>query len=733
MKPETINYRTLRPERDGLFCERIFGPTKDWECYCGKYKRVRYKGIVCDKCGVEVAPSHVRRERMGHIELASPVSHIWYVKGVPSRLGLLLNVSPRNLERILYFAQYIITDINEGNRTRVLQRLEREAAAQIGKIEEEANKRIDEIKGRQAESVRQITERRQSTDTDTDSRIAQETDELINEAKQIQEYLEANIGREVNRPIVLASINRVVIPDGDIITKDALQHLNTLLQDRLNDIESQTRQDRDNMALVASAEEEHVAYEVEQEVDRIRAEVEEQVAGIRDQFDDQISELKNIEERQLVTESRYYELKERWGNVFEAGMGAEAVRNIVSKVDLDTMADELRAEIRQTKSKQRRKKAAKRLRVCESFRKSGNRPEWMILEVLPVIPPDLRPMVQLDGGRFATSDLNDLYRRVINRNNRLKRLLELGAPDVIVRNEKRMLQEAVDSLIDNGRRGRAVSRSGKRKLKSLSDMLKGKQGRFRRNLLGKRVDYSGRSVIVIGPDLKLHQCGLPKRMALELFKPFVMRRLVEYNYAHNIKSAKRLVDRLSPEVWDVLEEVIKERPVLLNRAPTLHRLGIQAFEVVLIEGSAIQIHPLSCAAFNADFDGDQMAVHVPLSDPAVKEARELMLSSHNLLLPANGEPVVGASKDMVLGCHYMTVEKPGAHGEGKIFGNIEEVFLAYDLGVADLRARIKLLWQPTKRHKAKILETTVGRAIFNTVLPAGVAVQEPADGQRRAA
>ena len=724
LKPETINYRTLRPERDGLFCERIFGPTKDWECYCGKYKRVRYKGIVCDKCGVEVAPSHVRRERMGHIELASPVSHIWYVKGVPSRLGLLLNVSPRNLERILYFAQYIITEINEGQRTRHLQRLEKDAGAEIAHVEEEANKKINALKGTLAENVKQLENQNESTHSASDSETTVVIDALMNEAKRIQEMLEANIGEKASRAVELkadlsgAAGSVTVVSEGEIITKDSLVRLNTLLQDRLSDIQVESRQSRDSSALVASAEKDRLEYEVEQEVDQIRGALEQEIARIREEADGKIGELKSIEERQLLTESHYYELKEKWGNVFEAGMGAEAVRDLVAKIDLDAMAKELRAEIRQTRSKQRRKKAAKRLRVVEAFRKSGNRPEWMVLEVLPVIPPDLRPMVQLDGGRFATSDLNDLYRRVINRNNRLKRLLELGAPDVIVRNEKRMLQEAVDSLIDNGRRGRAVSRSGKRKLKSLSDMLKGKQGRFRRNLLGKRVDYSGRSVIVIGPDLKLHQCGLPKRMALELFKPFVMRRLVEYNYAHNIKSAKRLVDRLSPEVWDVLEETVKERPVLLNRAPTLHRLGIQAFEVVLIEGSAIQIHPLSCSAFNADFDGDQMAVHVPLSDAAVKEARELMLSSHNLLLPANGEPVVGPSKDMVMGCHYMTVEKPGAKGEGKIFANTEEVALAYDLGVVDLRARIKMMWAPTKRHKPKLLETTVGRVLFNNVLPA---------------
>ena len=715
LKPETINYRTLRPERDGLFCERIFGPTKDWECYCGKYKRVRYKGIVCDKCGVEVAPSHVRRERMGHIELASPVSHIWYVKGVPSRLGLLLNVSPRNLERILYFAQYIVTDVNETNRTRVVQRLEKEAATKIAELQEEANQRIGLLKATLEDEIHQREVRRETVADESDSRVSVLTDQLMNEAKEIQDYLESHMGDKAGRKIVLAG--EPVVEKGEEITREAESKFKEIVESRLLDIQSDTQEERDSVALVVSAEVEQLRYASEQEVDKIRMELEEKIAQIQDKTDDELAELKRIEERELLSESRFYELKERWGSVFDADMGAEAVRDLVAKIDLDEMAKELRAEIRQTRSKQRRKKAAKRLRVVEAFRKSGNRPEWMILEVLPVIPPDLRPMVQLDGGRFATSDLNDLYRRVINRNNRLKRLLDLGAPDVIVRNEKRMLQEAVDSLIDNGRRGRAVSRSGKRKLKSLSDMLKGKQGRFRRNLLGKRVDYSGRSVIVIGPDLKLHQCGLPKRMALELFKPFVMRRLVEYNYAHNIKSAKRLVDRLSPEVWDVLEEVTKERPVLLNRAPTLHRLGIQAFEVVLIEGSAIQLHPLSCAAFNADFDGDQMAVHVPLSDMAVGEARDLMLSSHNLLLPANGEPVVGASKDMVLGCHYMTSEKPGAKGEGKFFSSTDEAMLAYDLGNVDLRATVHILYHNTEDGEPELLETTVGRMIFNTILP----------------
>ena len=531
-KPETINYRTLKPEREGLFCERIFGPTRDWECHCGKYKRVRYKGIVCDRCGVEVTRSKVRRERMGHIELAAPVSHIWYFKGIPSRMGLLLDMSPRALEKVLYYASYIVTD------------------------------------------------------------------------------------------------------PGDT----------PLMQ------------------------------------------------------------------KQLLTESEYREAREKYGSGFKAGMGAEAIKKLLEAIDLDELSKELRQELKQVTG-QRKVRAIRRLEVVESFRKSGNRPEWMILDVIPVIPPELRPMVQLDGGRFATSDLNDLYRRVINRNNRLKRLLDLGAPDIIVRNEKRMLQEAVDALIDNGRRGRPVTGPGNRPLKSLSDMLKGKQGRFRQNLLGKRVDYSGRSVIVVGPRLKFHQCGLPKEMALELFKPFVMKKLVKDGLAHNIKSAKRMVERVKPEVWDVLEEVIKEHPVLLNRAPTLHRLGIQAFEPVLVEGRAIQIHPLVCTAYNADFDGDQMAVHVPLSAEAQAEARVLMLSAHNILNPKDGSPVVTPTQDMVLGIYYLTIEKPGARGEGKVFSSVNEAVMAYNEGAVELQALVEI------RIDGQRLKTTVGRAIFNEKIP----------------
>ena len=553
-KPETINYRTLKPERDGLFCERIFGPTKDWECHCGKYKRVRYKGMICDRCGVEVTRAKVRRERMGHIELAAPVSHIWYFKGIPSRMGLLLDMSPRALEKILYFVSYVVLDSG-------------------------------------------------------------------------------------NTPLM---------------------------------------------------------------------------------------------KRQLLSENEYREARDEYGDGFRAGMGAEAVKDLLTEINLEKLARELRGELNDI-SGQRKIRAIRRLEVAEAFLNSGNRPEWMILDVVPVIPPEVRPMVQLDGGRFATSDLNDLYRRVINRNNRLKRLLDLGAPDIIVRNEKRMLQEAVDALIDNGRRGRPVTGPGNRPLKSLSDMLKGKQGRFRQNLLGKRVDYSGRSVIVVGPELKMHQCGLPKEMALELFKPFVMKRLVKDGMAHNIKSAKRMVERVRPEVWDVLEDVIKDHPVLLNRAPTLHRLGIQAFEPILVEGRALKLHPLVCTAYNADFDGDQMAVHVPLSAEAQAEARLLMISSYNILNPKDGHPVAVPTQDMVLGSYYLTAIKDGAKGEGKFFYSYDEAYMAYENGDVDLHAEIEVIkpesWDYMMIEKQQKdfekkengmycrVKTTVGRLKFNYNIP----------------
>ncbi len=691
-KPETINYRTLRPERDGLFCERIFGPTKDWECACGKYKRVRYKGIVCDKCGVEVAPSRVRRERMGHIELATPVSHIWYVKGVPSRLGLLLNISPRYLERVLYFAQYIITDVNEDARGRAIQRHERELEMRLTRMENEINAAIEELEKKLEEQLAALDAEEQAEIDKLNERINQLSTEAITQAQKLQLWLHTHVGEKAGEEQRLSWVETPVVAANETITPEHEERVNDFVQERLNQLQVESDEEKADIHMLISAKRDHIRAEIEAEIQALREGLEERKERLKQDMERDLEELKNLQEQQLLTESRYRDLSSRWGNVFSAAMGAEAIRDVVAKLDLDKLAKELRREIRTTRSKQRRKKAAKRLRVVENFRKSGNRPEWMILSALPVIPPDLRPMVQLDGGRFATSDLNDLYRRVINRNNRLKRLLELGAPDVIVRNEKRMLQEAVDSLIDNGRRGRAVSRSGKRKLKSLSDMLKGKQGRFRRNLLGKRVDYSGRSVIVVGADLKLHQCGLPKKMALELFKPFVMRRLVEYNYAHNIKSAKRMVDRSSHEVWDVLEEICHERPVLLNRAPTLHRLGIQAFEVLLVEGSAIHLHPLVCAAFNADFDGDQMAVHVPLSKQAVEEARTLMLSSQNLLKPSSGEPIVGPSKDMVMGVYYLTIdEDPDKPDEElPIFADMEEAEFVYGVGQIGLRQPIRI-------------------------------------------
>ena len=540
-KPETINYRTLKPERDGLFCEKIFGPNKDWECHCGKYKKIRYKGVVCDRCGVEVTKATVRRERMGHIELAAPVSHIWYFKGIPSRMGLILDLSPRVLEKVLYFASYIVLDAGESN----------------------------------------------------------------------------------------------------------------------------------------------------------------------------------LEYKQVLSEKEYQDARETWGNKFRVGMGAEAIKELLQAIDLEGEAVELKTELKDS-SGQKRARIIKRLEVVEAFRGSGNKPEWMVMDTIPVIPPDLRPMVQLDGGRFATSDLNDLYRRIINRNNRLKRLLELGAPDIIVRNEKRMLQEAVDALIDNGRRGRPVTGPGNRALKSLSDMLKGKSGRFRQNLLGKRVDYSGRSVIVVGPELKIYQCGLPKEMAIELFKPFVMKELVAKGISQNIKNAKKLVERLDNQVWDVLEEVIREHPVMLNRAPTLHRLGIQAFEPILVEGKAIKLHPLVCTAFNADFDGDQMAVHLPLSVEAQAECRFLLLSPNNLLKPSDGGPVAVPSQDMVLGIYYLTQERPGAKGEGKVFKNVNEAILAYENQVITLHSRIKVRVTKQTADGEMIsgnVESTLGRFLFNEILP----------------
>jgi DNA-directed RNA polymerase subunit beta' len=617
-KPETINYRTLKPEKDGLFDEKIFGPTRDWECYCGKYKRVRFKGIICERCGVEVTRAKVRRERMGHIELAAPVTHIWYFKGVPSRLGYLLDLAPKDLEKVIYFAAYMITEVDAEAREEDMPQLEKKLANDRKKIE---------------------TKR----DVDLDARTKK---------------LEADIA--------------------ELESEDAK-----------SDVKRKVRES------------------AERELKAIRERSERELTRLEDVW----SRFKNLKVQDLEgDENLYREMRDRYGMYFKGDMGAAAIKRRLETFDLETEHVML-TDLSENGKGAKKTRAIKRLKVVNAFMTTTNHPASMVLDCVPVIPPDLRPMVQLDGGRFATSDLNDLYRRVINRNNRLKRLADLGAPEIIVNNEKRMLQEAVDALFDNGRRGRPVTGPGNRALKSLSDMLKGKQGRFRQNLLGKRVDYSGRSVIVVGPQLKLHQCGLPKQMALELFKPFVMKRLVDLNHAQNIKSAKRMVERARPVVWDVLEEVIAEHPVLLNRAPTLHRLGIQAFEPQLVEGKAIQIHPLVCTAFNADFDGDQMAVHLPLSAEAQAEARILMLSSNNILSPANGRPITSPTQDMVLGLYYMTMERENELGEGRAFGSVSEAIMAHDQHSVSLQAKVKV------RVKGETLETTIGRALFNEALP----------------
>ena len=636
-KPETINYRTLRPEKDGLFDERIFGPSKDWECYCGKYKRIRFKGIICERCGVEVTRARVRRDRMGHIELASPIAHVWFVKGVPSRMGYLLDISPKDLDRVLYFASSIVTWVDREERANDIDMLRERVEEEIRQLEEE---RDEEITATQA-----LRTKRESVIKGESS-----PDELTEEYAEVEE--------------------------GD--------HEATI---------------------------QRVYKEAEESIEDIRTSMQEQIELVRRSWE----EFQTLEPRQIVDDEELFrEMKDRFGDeygygvYFRGGMGAEAVRDLIDQVNLEDEAADLRDMVGNSKG-QKRQKAIKRLKVVDAFRTSNNNPSWMIMESIPVLPPDLRPMVQLDGGRFATSDLNDLYRRVINRNNRLRRLLDLGAPDVIVNNEKRMLQEAVDALFDNGRRGRAVTGAGNRALKSLSDMLKGKQGRFRQNLLGKRVDYSGRSVIVVGPGLQMHQCGLPRLMAVELFKPFVMKVLVDRALAPNIRSAKQMVERLRPEVWDVLEDVIKEHPVLLNRAPTLHRLGIQAFEPVLVEGKAVQVHPLVCAAFNADFDGDQMAVHVPLSPEAQAEARILMLSTQNILLPANGFPIAVPSQDMVLGLYYITYAGEDFEDqEVKAFiSSYDEAEAAYKEGTLKIHDKV------ITRRGGERMETTLGRIIFN--------------------
>lgn len=726
LKPETINYRRLRPEKDGLFCEAIFGPTKDYQCYCGKYKNPRYKGIVCDKCGVEVTRSSVRRERMGHIELASPVAHIWYTRRVPSYLGLLLDISRRNLDRVLYFAQYIVTYVDEEARQKVLKRMEDELTVSERQKAAELNKRILEVKQARDRRIAELNQQRAEMEARRDEQIAARLEPVIQEGQSLERTLQEKVGTVVRTPVVFASANVEIAAAGETITPQHIGRVQRVVKEHLEELENEFREQFQRELEQIKMQIEEIRAQAEMEMEALRNELEDQSVAAQSSSARQRDELQELRPFTFLTESRYRELKSRWGQVFRADMGAEAFYDILRRLDLDKLAEDLWHEVRTSKSKQKRKKATTRLKVVEAFRRSGNRPEWMILQVLPVIPPDLRPMVQLDGGRFATSDLNDLYRRVINRNNRLKRLLELGAPDVIVRNEKRMLQEAVDSLIDNSQRGKALSRRGRRELKSLSDMLKGKKGRFRRNLLGKRVDYSGRSVIVVGPTLKLYQCGLPKTMALELFRPFVIARLVAHNYAANVKGARRLIERNRPEVWEVLEEVIKERPVLLNRAPTLHRLGIQAFEPVLIEGSAIQLHPLVTTAFNADFDGDQMAVHVPLSEKAVWEARNLMLSSKNLLKPADGEPIISPSKDMVLGVYYLTMQDNKTHrGDGRVFADIDEVELAYHLDQVEVHTNIRLrvkTWYDDQGNRLSsprqaLIETTVGRALFNRILP----------------
>ena len=703
-------------------------PTKDFECYCGKYKRVRYKGIVCDKCGVEVTRSKVRRERMGHVELASPVAHIWFVKGTPSRIGLLLDVSPRSLERVLYFAQFIVISVNEELRRTALEELRQEMDRAGGAQEADHAQRITAIEEATTEAVAKLEAGRAERLVAAEASIEKEIEALNKKVSSLEEALTKTGDKAASKKLALDD-EFVLAPKGEKLQDTAPAELQAEVERRLAAIEARRQEKRAAAEAEIEAEITRAREAAFAEMEPLRKQSAEERDNVQEQYKRRISELEDLKDPirddqcSLLPEASAREINSNHPGLIQVGMGAEAFLDILGRVDLDKLGLKMSEEI-QNFSGQRRKKATKRLRVVDGLRKSGNKPEWMVLTILPVLPPDLRPMVQLDGGRFATSDLNDLYRRVINRNNRLKRLLELGAPQIIIRNEKRMLQEAVDSLIDNGRRGRAVSTAGNHKLKSLSDMLKGKQGRFRQNLLGKRVDYSGRSVIVVGPNLKLNQCGIPKKMALELFKPFVMYGLVARGLAHNIKSAKRIVERAHPEVWDILDEIIKQRPVLLNRAPTLHRLGIQAFEPVLIDGSAIQIHPLVCTAFNADFDGDQMAVHVPLSRAAVAEARQVMLSSQNLLLPSNGEPVVAPTLDIVLGCYYLTDVNPKAKGAFQagppargIYSSFDEAKLAHATGYLDLRAPIRVRDVRTDRQ---LVETTTGRIIFNEILPAEI-------------
>ena len=739
-KPETINYRTLKPERDGLFCERIFGPTKDWECACGKYKRVRFRGIICDKCGVEVTRSRVRRERMGHIELAAPITHIWFLKGTPSRIGQVLDITPRDLEKIVYFASFIVTDLDEEARDEALGRVDQDLADYIEELEDQAAIRLGDEQQRLDDQVAQL-----------DSQLSDELKRLDTEAQASVESISEEITRprklltavghmsqqKLERDVALSWMSEPLIAAGEKPPADALAQLDAAAEAAIADVTSRFEAEKSGARERFSQTKAMERRESEQTVGHIESDRVQAIGDAREFYEERRKDLGTLERGQLLSEPRHQDLSRTCGdvldaagrvrhpNVFEAGIGAEAILDLIADVNLDDLADELREELNAT-SKQRQKKAAKRLKVVEAFRRSGNRPEWMILNVLPVLPPELRPMVQLDGGRFATSDLNDLYRRVINRNNRLKRLVELGAPEIIVRNEKRMLQEAVDALIDNGRRGRAVTGSSNHPYKSLSDLLRGKQGRFRQNLLGKRVDYSGRSVIVVGPHLNLNQCGLPTKMALELFKPFVMRKLVDDGHASNIKSAKRMVEHPEPLVWDALEEVTRDHPVLLNRAPTLHRLGIQAFDIVLVRGSAIQIHPLVCTAFNADFDGDQMAVHVPLSRAAQDEARHIMKSTRNILSPADGTPIVSPTKDMVLGAYYLTQIRPDERDEDDLqaFANFTDAMLGFDHGAVDLQDRIRLRVTPEDfpdevagQDGPAFITTSVGRIMLNQAIP----------------
>jgi len=711
-KPETINYRTLRPEKDGLFDERIFGPTRDWECYCGKYKRIRYKGIICDKCGVEVTRAKVRRERMGHIQLASPVSHIWFFKGTPSRLGILLDMSPRNLERILYFALYVVTHIDEHQREKALETIEADVESKTRRLDQTIGDRTGAIEARANADIQRIRTQTEMRVRQQEEQLAADTEALTTAAQRVKDQLEEAQGKPAPKDIVFKPAELTLAEKGTPITRTMLTQLQRSLQKQLDTLVKTGRAEEATTRTDADKKIADIRARADQDLSVVRQEIAPDVQIVRDEAKIRRDEVDTIKWMQTMTETEYRQYADKY-RFFRAQMGAEAVLEIMRQLDLEKLSLQLQGEMRTTQG-QRRKKSIKRLRLMKALLRSGASPEWMILTILPVIPPDLRPMVQLDGGRFATSDLNDLYRRVINRNNRLKRLLELGAPEIIIRNEKRMLQEAVDALMDNGRRGRAISGTGNHKLKSLSDMLRGKQGRFRQNLLGKRVDYSGRSVIVVGNDLKLHECGLPKKMALELFKPFVMRQLVERGLAHNIKSAKRYVEHVQPEVWDVLEEVIKDHPVLLNRAPTLHRLGIQAFMPKLIEGNAIQIHPLVCEAFGADFDGDQMAVHVPLSAAAQAEAKNLMLSSRNILKPADGQPVVTPRQDMVLGTYYMTLEPDPAAKEQKeprLFGSFAEVQSAYDLDLVQIHDPVKVAFD------GGVQDTTVGRVLFNSIVP----------------